>query len=104
MTEVASASGSFQLSVPPWAAADFEASIAASSLTKASEKSFRPSASSWSVTSSSGTTLRSSSASCARAVSRPPSRLARGLPWSRKASIVCGGAVLTVSGPINPSM
>ena len=62
----------------------------------------RPSTS-LSVTSSSEMPARSSSPSTRCASAGILSRLSRSLPWSRNASSVASGMVLTVSGPISSS-
>ncbi len=76
---------------------------APSSLSAASANSFTPSASNWSVTASSEMPARSSASRTRCASSTPSSRVGRSLPWSRNASRVAGGSVLTVSGPISSS-
>ena len=79
-------------------------STAFSSFPKASEKSCTPSMRSLSVTSFMEIPTSASVAIVSAANSTSSTRLARGRPWSRNASKVAGGIVLTVSGPISSSM
>ncbi len=90
------------LSLSPSMAARFAATDP-SSLSAAAANSSTPSTTSALVTSSSPSPCSSAAAMTARAPSRSSVRLARGCPWSRNASMVAGGMVSTVSGPISSS-
>ena len=74
-----------------------------SSLSAASANSSTPSCTSFSVMPSRSSLCSATAAITARASSKPSVSEARAWPWSRKASIVAGGMVLTVSGPISSS-
>ena len=80
------------------------AATAPSSASAASENCFTPSGTSAAVTSLSFSPSRSASASTCRASSTPSFSVRCAVPWSRNASIVLGGMVFTVSGPISVSI
>src|SRR5579859_1782398 len=81
----------------------FFCSTAAISLANASAKRLMASSRSWSVTFCMEMPAFSRFVMVASAAARSASSVRSTVPWSRKASMVAGGMVLTVSGPISSS-